>query len=212
MDLMRKMIKVILGFLGFAIPLAGCSVPVPRAIDHDCPQVFIVNDLSRQFRFLSGHPPASVRTNEPLVVRFEVERVIPRCERRSATQTVLSEAETLSFRTAVRVSASKGEAFEQHYPALDNNGQPQTATPSATLFVALATPDGEILARKDQPAVFHFAKPDETYTNNVETVEFENVAQATSAAMDQWQILVGLALTPQDVAYNRLTFPGGQAR
>jgi hypothetical protein len=149
-------------------------------------------------------------------VRFEVERVIPSCGRRpvassTSSTSASSEAETLSFRTAVRISASKGEAFDQHYPSLDSNGQPQTATPMATLFVALATPDGEILARKDQPVIFRFTKPDETYANNVETVEFENVAQADSAVMDQWQILVGLALTPQDVAYNRLAFPGGRA-
>lgn len=197
--------------------ISGCSVPVPEAFDRDCPPAFIVNDLSRDLRFADDVIPTDPHTNAPLAARFELERIMPRCLRHS-DPSAPDGAVSLNAAVAVRIGVSKGEAFARRFgpsanPTATPVNQPDLPQePSTTVVVALLNAAGDVLARQERVVTLRFKNPDDTYANTVEVFQFERAVVATDAALDQLEILAGLAISPQARALNQRLFSQKSSR
>ena len=164
-----------LAIVATALLLAGCSSKADEArAAVSCPKAYIVGDASQMTRFKPG--PG----RDPTDVQF-------RADVMQATNTCKFSRDSAVIDTNVTLAIQEGPAAENRRASFN-------------YFVALIGPDNRILARQEFTADYRFEG------NRTRLAGVEELTQRASFPPEQgpgYRVAVGLALTPEELDYNR---------
>lgn len=163
--------------LGAALLAAGCTSKAEEARNAVvCPKAYIVGDASQLVRF----KPGPGRDPTDVLFRADVMRAENKCE--FGRNGVVIE-------TKVQLGVQEGPAAAA-----------QNRQAAFNYFVALIGPNSQILAREEFTADYKF-EGNRTRLAGVE--ELTQRAGFTSATANGYQIAVGIALSQEELSYNR---------
>jgi len=151
--------------------LSACSTPEERG---PCPTTAIVSGADRLSRFLPGSEDLT-----DLVFEAEIEEVISSCTYGTAS---------VDLDLTVVIAVRRGQALRDR-------------TADFEYFVAVATPDQQVLARQSFPIALPFSTT-ERRLRLTELVQ-PTIPLTPEQGGQDFRIFIGFALTPEELRYNR---------